>query len=129
MNSRWMFILAALGLLIALLAAPAAVLAGRVGVLAVCQAEVASAVNVRRTVNITAQQLFTLFVFLRQLFRLALYGAVIILVVLILTRANRRPPSDVQPPDDEAAHLRAEIDRLQKRLDRLESGDDGEQTR
>ncbi|MFO8059317.1 MAG: hypothetical protein R6U70_01480 [Bacillota bacterium] len=61
-----------------------------------------------------------------RLFRFALYGGIAVLAVLILRDTSRRRSAEPEPPADEAARLRAEIDRLQRRLDQLEPQPGGE---
>ncbi len=130
MDAKWILVFVALGLVILLLAIPVLGMVGGFHVLPrLGHAWMMSLVNLRRVLPFSG---FSLLFLLGYAIRLVLYGAVVVLIVLILRSSERRPPPGLEPPDsrrDETANLRAEIDRLQERLDRLESEDDREDRR
>ncbi len=130
MDAKWILVLTALGLVILLLAIPVLGMMGGFHVLPrVGQAWIMSLVSLRRALPLGG---FGLFFLLSYVLRLVLYGAVVVLIVLILRSAGHRPPPDRKPTHpgrDETADLRAEIDRLQARLDRLKGEANGEDRR
>lgn len=125
MDAKWILAFIALGLVILLLVIPVFGMMGGFHVLPrLGHAWMMSLVNLRRVLPFSG---FSLLFLLGYAIRLVLYGAVVVLIVLILRSAERRPPPGHEPPHprlDEMADLRAEIDRLQVRLDRLESEED-----